>query len=187
MERTKLIIIEGPQGIGKTGLTTYLREKISACDLYRLSGVKDTSETGKKKVTKRYHSLLAYLKEQEEVGLNLLFDRTFPTDHVYANLGYKEYSFADEFEKLTEKLNNLNFDIYYISLYLENTELFRERLQRKDKHGYQEVSIDNSVNQQNEYKKVVEYFKDFKNINIFEVSTDDFDKAYRKVDKILGI
>lgn len=187
MEQFKLIIVEGPQGVGKTGLTSYLREKVPACDLYRLSGVKDTSETGKIKVSQRYRSLLNYLKEQETVGLNLLFDRTFPTDYVYANLGYKEYDFSDMFEELTIKLNNLNFDIYYISLYLKNIELFKERLQRNDKHGYQEVSIDNSVNQQNEYKKVAKHFKTFDNINVFEIATDDFDKAYQEIDSILNI
>ena len=187
MERSKLIIIEGPQGVGKSGLTSYLREKVPSCDLYRLSGVKDKTITGREKSIQRYYSLMAYLKEQESVGLNELFDRTFPTDYVYANLGYKEYDFEDIFKELTEKLNNLNFDIYYFSLYLEDPELFKIRLQRDDKHSYQEVSIDNSLKQQEEYKKVADYFKTFNNIKVYEIATDDFDKAYRQIDKILGI
>ncbi len=187
MERTKLIIVEGPQGVGKSGLTSYLREKVPSCDLYRLSGVKDKTVTGKEKSKQRYYSLMSYLKEQETVGLNELFDRTFPTDYVYANLGYKEYDFQDIFEDLTKKLNNLNFDIYYLSLYLENPETFKTRLQRDDKHSYQAVSIENSLRQQEEYKKVADYFKTFNNINVYEIATDDFDKAYREIDEILDI
>ena len=44
-----IIIVEGPQGTGKTTVTNYLREKMSATDLYRLSGIKDKTETGKEK------------------------------------------------------------------------------------------------------------------------------------------
>lgn len=187
MEKTKLIIVEGPQGTGKTGLTTYLREKIPSCDLYRLSGIKDKTITGFEKSKQRYYSLMEYLKQQEKVGLTELFDRTFPTDHVYANLGYKEYDFTEVFKDLTEKLNNLQFDIYYFSLYLEDVELFKTRLQRDDKHKYQEFSIDNSIAQQKEYKKVADYFKTFNNIKVYEIATDDFKKAYDKIDKILGI
>lgn len=187
MERPKLIIVEGPQGVGKSGLTSYLREKVPSCDLYRLSGVKDKTITGLEKVKQRYYSLMKYMKEQETVGLNELFDRTFPTDFIYANLGYKEYDFSETFEDLTKLLNDLDFDIYYFSLYIEDVEIYKTRLQREDKHQYQEVSIDNSVNQQNEYKKVADYFKTFDNINVFEIPTDDFDKAYREIDKVLGI
>ena len=46
--KNKLIIVEGPQGTGKTTLTNYLREKLSGSNLYRLSGQKDKSKKGKK-------------------------------------------------------------------------------------------------------------------------------------------
>ena len=44
----KLIIIEGPQGTGKTTLANYLRENMPGSNLYRLSGQKDKTESGKK-------------------------------------------------------------------------------------------------------------------------------------------
>ena len=50
-----IIIVEGPQGAGKTTFTNYLREKMSATDLYRLTGIKDKTETGhknRKKISK---------------------------------------------------------------------------------------------------------------------------------------
>ena len=49
-----IIIVEGPQGAGKTTFTNYLREKMSATDLYRLTGIKDKTETGHKKIEKKY-------------------------------------------------------------------------------------------------------------------------------------
>ena len=45
-----IIIVEGPQGTGKTTVTNYLREEMSATDLYRLSGIKDRTITGKEKI-----------------------------------------------------------------------------------------------------------------------------------------
>ena len=41
MNKSKLIIIEGPQGTGKTTLANYLRDNMSGSNLYRLSGQKD--------------------------------------------------------------------------------------------------------------------------------------------------
>ena len=36
------------------------------------------------------------------IGINLLFDRTFFTEENYCRLGKKEYSFSDVYEKLLE-------------------------------------------------------------------------------------
>ena len=44
MERSKVIIVEGPQGAGKTTLTNRLRELITSTNLIRMSGVKDKTE-----------------------------------------------------------------------------------------------------------------------------------------------
>ena len=58
-----IIIVEGPQGAGKTTFTNYLREKMSATDLYRLAGIKDKTETGHKKIEKKYmERWLSWLK-----------------------------------------------------------------------------------------------------------------------------
>lgn len=46
----KCIIVEGPQGCGKTSLTNYLRDNIAASNLYRLTGNKDKQKLVKKKV-----------------------------------------------------------------------------------------------------------------------------------------
>ena len=47
MKNDVIIIVEGPQGVGKTTFTDYLREHMAATNLLRLSGIKDRTETGK--------------------------------------------------------------------------------------------------------------------------------------------
>lgn len=73
----KCIIVEGPQGCGKTTLTNYLRENIPAANLYRLTGHKDKTVTGKEKSEKMYNALLNYIKSLEGCDVNLIFDRMF--------------------------------------------------------------------------------------------------------------
>ena len=60
MERSKVIIVEGPQGAGKTTLTNRLRELIISTNLIRMSGVKDKTEAGKEKsITVHKQQLIA--------------------------------------------------------------------------------------------------------------------------------
>ena len=113
--RDTIIIVEGAQGAGKTTFTNYLREKMSATDLYRLTGIKDKTETGHKKIEKKYLKLLEYIEACEDV--NMIFDRTFFTEEIYGRLGFKSYSFTDTYKKLLNKLDSLNFNIYLVILF----------------------------------------------------------------------
>lgn len=182
----KCIIVEGPQGCGKTSLTNYLRDNIAASNLYRLTGNKDKTVTGKEKSTKMYHALLKYIKELEGTDVNLIFDRTFFTEQVYAKLGYKEYDFTDVYNELLKKFGELNYEVYYISLYLRDPQIFETRLKREH-HNYQAFSLENSFNQQQAYKSLLPSIKALKNTQVFEVAMDDFDAAYKEINKILGI
>lgn len=182
----KCIIVEGPQGCGKTGLTNYLRENVPASNLYRLTGNKDKTITGKEKSKSMYIALLEYMKNIEDCEVNLIFDRTFFSDYVYANLGYKEYNFEDVYQELLTKLGELNYEIYYISLYLEDTSIFEARLKRQH-HNYQKFSIESSIKQQNEYKRIIEEIKKLPNTQVHEIAMDDFEKAYQKIDEVLEI
>lgn len=182
----KFIIIEGPQGCGKTTLTNFLRDNIAASNLYRLSGQKDKTTTGKEKSTKMYFALLDYLKEIEHCDMNLIFDRTFFTEQVYALLGYKEYDFTDIYNQLLQKLGELDYEIYYISLYLEDTSIYEKRLKREH-HNYQAFSLENSVNQQNTYKSLLPDIAALPNTKVVELAMDDFDKAYAKIKELFNI
>lgn len=182
----KCIIVEGPQGVGKSSITNYLRDNLEVSNLYRLTGSKDKTITGKEKSKAMYDALLRYMESLEQSEVNLIFDRTFFTDYVYSKLGYKEYDYEDIYLSLLERLNDLNYEIYYISLYLNHLDLYEERLKRKH-HHYQAFSLENSVNQQNMYKSIIPSIKEKGNIQVYEIATDDFKEAYKKINEIFDI
>ena len=186
--KSKMIIIEGPQGTGKSTLANYLRDNLAGSNLYRLSGQKDKTITGKELSTKMYDALIVYLEQMQEIPMDMIFDRTFFSEEIYANLGYKEYSFHDVYERLLASLSNLNYEIYFINLYLKNTEIFRERLARESHHNYQEFSIANSINQQNEYLIIINYIKEkYPHIKVLNLAMDDFDASYEIIEKTFNI
>ncbi len=171
--KEKIIIIEGPQGAGKTTVTDYIRNTLPYTNLYRLSGTADSSKTGLAKSEKMYDDLLNYMKSLEHSSINLLFDRTFFSEEVYCRLGFKEYSFTEIYKQLVKRLDDLDFDIYYVTLYLKDTSLFEERLaERKGKAviKYAKFNIESSINQQNMYLQVAdELKKESKNIKVINI------------------
>lgn len=184
--KSKLIIVEGPQGTGKTTLTNYLRENLASSNLYRLSGQKDKSEKGKKASEKMYEALLDYLEKMQEIPMDLIFDRTFFTEEIYSRLGYKEYDFSDIYQNLLKRLNKLDFEKYLIILYLENTDLYEERLKRDFHHNYQTFSLENSKHQQQAYLNLGDELSNNteNTIKIIRLPMDDFTKSYQEIDKI---
>ena len=178
-KRGNIIIIEGPQGVGKSTMANFLRENLASSNLYRLTGINDKSESGYEKNKTMYLGLINYMESLEDTELNLIFDRTFFTEQVYASLGYKSYKFDDAYQRLLKKLNDLDFNIYLVVLYLKDSSLFVKRLRRQH-HQYQAFSVQNSINQQNEYLKLLDEIK-YKNIHKLKIATDDFDKAYKKL------
>ena len=150
MAKSKLIIVEGAQGAGKTTITDYLRNRDKHVNLYRLTGISDSTKTGLEKSTKMYYNLLDYMQKMENLDINLLFDRTFFSEENYCRLGKKEYSFTEVYNDLLEKFSKLDFDIYYITVYLEDETLFETRLKREGKvePAYAKFSAENSIKQQ---------------------------------------
>ena len=172
MANSKIIIVEGPQGAGKTTITDYIRKAIPYTNLYRLSGTADTTKTGKEKAKVMYEDLLDYIEKLQNKSVNLLFDRTFFTEEVFCRLGFKEYSFTDVYNKLLARLAKLDFDRYYITLYLSNEDEYVARLDRagKAKVKYTKFEKQSSVNQQNEYLKLADEIKEkYKNIHVVNI------------------
>lgn len=172
MPKTKLIIVEGAQGAGKTTITDYLRYVLKHTNLYRLSGISDATPTGLEKNKKMYRDLLDYMKKLENLDINLLFDRTFFTEECYCRLGKKEYSFTEVYEQLLEDFSKLDFDIYYITLYLEDENEYENRLKREGKvePAYAKFSAENSIMQQREYLKMADEIQEkCPNIKVFKV------------------
>ncbi len=175
MANSKIIVVEGPQGAGKTTITDFLRHTLPYSNLYRLCGTADSTVTGKKKAEDMYFDLLEYMKKMENKSINLIFDRTFFTEENYCRLGIKEYSFTDVYEKLLNKFANLDFEIYYITLYLENENEYIERLKRDGKAVFKgaEFKAENSIKQQRVYLEMAdEIKKKYPNINVLNIAND---------------
>lgn len=189
MANSKIIVVEGPQGVGKTTITDFIRHAIPYTNLYRLSGTADISVEGKEKARIMYEDLLEYIEKLQNKSINLLFDRTFFTEEIYCRLGFKEYSFTDVFEKLIDKLASLDFDIYYITLYLSDAEEFTKRLNRegKTKVKYTEFNKNSSINQQNEYLKLSEEIKiKYKNIHVVNIDNSrDLNQVQKELKELL--
>ena len=169
MANSKLIIVEGPQGAGKTTVTDFIRFSLPYTNLYRLGGTSDKTLSGREKSEKMYYALLDYMKSLENASINLLFDRTFFTDEIYCRLGYKEYHFTDIYNTLLDKVNSLDFEIYYITLYLEDENEFEKRLSRDKKADikYAKFNKQNSIDQQNAYLKMADEISEkYPNIHV---------------------
>ena len=184
-KKGNIIIIEGPQGSGKSTMTNFIRDNLPGSNLYRLSGIQDKTKTGYEKNKPMYLGLINYMEALEETELNLIFDRTFFTEQVYAKLGYKDYSFDDIYKRLLRKLSDLDFNIYFVVLYLKDTNIYEQRLVRQH-HQYQAFSKEKSINQQNEYLKLIDNIK-YKSIHKIKIATDDFNKAYNKLIKKIPV
>lgn len=174
MANSKIIIVEGAQGVGKTTITDFIRNSVPYTNLYRLGGTADSSPTGKEKSRKMYLGLLDYMKTLENTSINLLFDRTFFSEEVYCRLGFKEYSFTDVYKELLSKLAKLDFEIYYITLYLSDETEFELRLGREGKADikYAKFKKESSVSQQNVYLSLADEVEtNFPNIHVIKIDT----------------
>jgi thymidylate kinase len=191
MAKSKLIVVEGAQGAGKTTITDYLRYVVKHTNLYRLSGISDATPTGLEKNRKMYYDLMDYMKKLENLDINLLFDRTFFTEENYCRLGKKEYSFTEVYNELLKKFNELDFDIYYITLYLEDEQEFENRLKRDGKvePAYAKFSAENSIAQQREYLKMADEVEEkCPNVKVFRINNlKDLELTKQELAEILKI
>ena len=190
MANSKIIVVEGPQGAGKTTITDFLRHTLPYSNLYRLSGTADSTAAGKKKAEEMYIDLLDYMKKLENKSINLIFDRTFFTEENYCRLGIKEYTFADVYEKLLEQFSKLDFDIYYITLYLQDENEYVERLKRDGKAVFKgaEFKAESSIKQQRVYLEMSKEVKEkYNNINVLDIANDkDLEETKKEIRKFLN-
>ena len=189
MASSKIIVVEGAQGAGKTTITDFLRYSVKHTNLYRLSGISDSTKAGLEKSKRMYEDLLDYMEKMENLDINLLFDRTFFSEENYCRLGLKEYSFSEVYDKLLQKFSKLDFDIYYITLYLKDEKMYEERLKRDGKvePAYAKFSSQSSINQQREYLKMADEIKaKYKSINVYNIeNSKDLEETKLELKEIL--
>jgi len=190
MANSKIIIVEGAQGAGKTTITDFLRHSVKHTNLYRLTGTSDSSKEGLRKAVVMYENLLNYMKTMENLNINLLFDRTFFSEENYCRLGYKEYSFTEEYNKLLDKLSKLDFEIYYITLYLEDESLYEKRLNREGKAvvEYAKFAAEKSIEQQRTYLQMADEIEEkYPNIKVVRIeNSKDLEETKKELKELLG-
>lgn len=190
MANSKLIVVEGPQGAGKTTITDFLRNSLSYTNLYRLCGTSDSTLAGKNKAENMYDNLNDYMKKMENKSINMVFDRTFFSEENYCRLGKKEYTFTDVYNRLLEDFSKLDFEIYYITLYLRDESLYNERLNREGKAIFKgsNYEAENSINQQRVYLEMSEEIKEkYPNINVVNIANDrDIEEVKQEIRQILN-
>ena len=184
----KLIIVEGPQGVGKSTVTNYIRDKLPYTNLLRLAGLPDNSIEGLPKVIKYYKQLFKYLDKMSNTGINFVLDRFFITEQVYSELGFKQYDFTKYFMKFLDKLTLLDYD--NIMKELNN---LNERLKRIDKGvtSYANYSFLSSIKQQDKYEELSKIILNgyWPWIEVNSVATDigDLSQVLQEIDYILKI
>lgn len=190
MANSKLIVVEGAQGAGKTTITDYIRHSLKYTNLYRLSGTSDSTPEGLQKSKEMYKDLLEYIKKLENKSINLLFDRTFFTEENYCRLGKKQYSFTEVYNNLLEQFSKLDFDIYYITLYLQDTTQYEKRLSREGKANvdYAKFGAENSIEQQNTYLQMAKEIKEtYPSIKTIEIANDqDIEITKKTIKEFIG-
>ena len=130
------------------------------------------------------------IKKLENTSVNLLFDRTFFTEEVYCRLGKKQYSFTEEYNKLLERFSKLDFDIYYVTLYLDDESKYAERLERSGKAVYEssKFGVENSITQQKEYLKMSKEIEEkYPKIKVININTNrDFEIVKNEIREKIG-
>lgn len=187
MDRPKLIFIIGGCGVGKSSVCHQLREVLRYTTLLDLSAVQDKTEEGQRQMYKYHSSLLDMFDDTKFCGMSWLCCRSFICEKVFCNLGCKEYDFERYYEALVKELDYLSkwYDTYVILL-TTNAEDLKIRLNR-DKFAYNPFSVENSLEQQKEYKKEVRKLVDkTDNVKILEIKNDNIERVVNTIVKIVN-
>jgi adenylate kinase family enzyme len=182
MEKSRIIIIEGAQGAGKSTTTNLLREKMTSVNLIRMSGVKDKSITGKSKSFRVHKTTLEMIEKLYDCDINFVLDRSFLSEVLYCELGFKPYTsegWEDYFKTVMKSLTK-KYRLEFVLLKPDKEEL-KERLNR-NKGEYQSFTVESSILQTNKYIELFnhEFFYNIP-VNIIEVKGKSPDKIVKEI------
>ncbi len=171
MEKSRIIIVEGAQGAGKSTTTNLLRERLTSVNLIRMSGVRDKGITGKEKSFLVHLSTLQMMDKLDKCEINFVLDRSFLSEVLYCDLGFKPYTSQGWQEYFGPVIKSLNekYKLEYVLLKPDKGEL-EERLAKRTKGEYQPFKVDSSLSQTEKYIELLtEGFFDKVDVRIIEV------------------
>lgn len=188
MDKPKLIFIEGACGSGKSTICRELREKIKYTTLMDLSAIEDKTESGERAMFRYHDNILQMFDNTKYCGMSYVVCRSFMSEKIYCNLGYKPYSFEQYYRVLVKELEYLTryYDIYFVLLTTNQYDL-SIRLKR-DKAEYHKFSVENSLAQQEEYQK--EFRKLARttddDLYILEMENDNIERVVNTIIKVVN-
>lgn len=158
---TKVIILEGPRGAGKSSVAQALRHSIEGSTLINLTGFKMRGPEGYNKISYYYRAWMELLSNMNG-DYTLIFDRTFFSEMVYSTL-YKDYDFKSRYFELCEELMTTIGeigDLYLFYLTVDDDEVLGQRLIRDKVKLFDQVPEDvvESQRQRREYDYIMKNF-----------------------------
>jgi deoxyguanosine kinase len=160
----KLIVLEGARGGGKSSVAKILRDTLPSSTLINFTGFKEDGDAGMTKVYCYYRSWCSMLERLADEQHEYVFicDRLFFSEMIYSKL-YKSYDFSHYFKSLLALIaTNPNIETNVFFLRLDEDDV-KERLNRDKKdHFAKYESVEQIMDQQETYKGVFDYCRDFK-------------------------
>lgn len=171
----KLLLVEGCIGSGKTTLANELRERMKHTQLLSLSSL-DTKNDFLREDDQYlwFHQSVLDFCRANLVNTNIILARSFLSDYIYYKLGHKpdDYNGESNYSLLCSKLKGVTkiADVEIIILTANENQL-KTRLNR-DKFQLVEHTVEEALNQQEEYLKVSEDLKQ-KGFNVKIIDNSD--------------
>ena len=178
--------IESAQGVGKSTVLKALRETLPYTTSMDLTGNPDRTIEGKDKIFKYHSRILRMFEDTHLLGMNWLCSRSYMSEAIYCSLGAKPYDFKFASHLLRQECEYLTeyYNIYFIHLTATEEQL-KERLKR-DKFEYNPFSVENSLKQQEEYKKeMLLLAKECENVKVFEIQNDDLQATVNTIKDLI--
>lgn len=186
MNKPFLIFVEGSQGVGKSTVCRELREQLKYTTLLDLSAIGDKTEEAQHKMFKYHNQILDMFDYTKFCEMNYVCCRSFLSERIYCNLGFKPYSFDRYLNILINNVDYLTkwYDVYFVLL-LATEEDLKIRLNR-DKFAYQSFSVESSLAQQKQYQKeFMNLAKMNTSIKVYEIENDNLPRTVSTIKDII--
>lgn len=168
---SRIVVIEGARGTGKSTVARNARQKIPEITLVNPVGFHADGKEGLRKIVQYYASWINFISEMWNHDSTFVFDRFFFTERVFSEL-YKEYDFTDYYEEFLEELSEIA-DVDVVFFTIEDEKELKRRLTRdKVPFGKVEESVAETMNQQELYRNIMfDMESNYANIKLHEIDT----------------
>jgi len=190
--KSKLIVIEGAIGVGKTSLVLQLSDKFNA--KHNLEVVEENpfllkfyNDIERYAFQTQIYFLLSRYRQQIELAQLDLFNQLIFSDYLFAkdrifahlNLSGSELSM---YEKLYEIMSK-NIPKPDLIIYLQaSTELLMKRIALRDRPFERKMSYEYMMRLNSTYEDFFSYPDNYQGIKLIKINTNDLDFVGKKVD-----